>query len=1225
MAIITISAESSTPATQWTGSTATLRIWCSEQFYGADGTLVVGGQVGSQYWYKNIACTIASGIVTIPEVSLQSTTDGFPTTAAYTAVFYDESGAKQNTKLSNFILDPDLLTATEDSIITSSVTVTAAGTAVAQGSYTYRGQSSLKPYYTLLGQSSSTTLYAIVWTGSQWRINSSSGARYYYSNEDVANPWNVVTWIADTGAAPLPAVTQAATTISTNWEAVFLTNNIPCWPYNLDQNAVYAWLIAYINNISIPWASTIASGVAGKTYLTKVPTVSYQSEAVGSNEDAWEAVNEIVWLKDYNDDLAAAITAIGATNVTLNITEAEQYTQTAALQTSGTLTIGDAYEIQDYKGTVVQITLLKGGTGYSNGTYATIGSATGSGCTVTVIVSGGVVVNAEIAAAGTNYKVGDRITVLDAFSDGEATLEIDACVGTDKFQNCSYVTGYSDSGLGYRYCNAKGVVFVATATTPTTWTASTPLMHCLTVPQNITLQFLGNGSLKATGAGGGIYIKSMIDPDREVFVTDGSGKIFVDPSATGTHKAIWWTGEGALPDGASVNDTHQIRQLQQSLSVARRGGKAQFPTGVFYTDRILWNANVWIEGVGSGLDLGYATTIRPYTTNATYTSAFDMQPRAVNIKFSNMMFDSYLSTTVSAFRNVLSEHGNYRITFDNIHFTNSSVSTSAYVSIFDGTPEWFEFIDYVFNSCEWTCQTNTGNIYWQSYNNNGTFIAPMFRAGAGSIVFVSPASGFIEIINPDWRGSSTGYTLTPTTNRTITGAMSITNTLTVMTLTEAYTAGNFLTREDIGRYVTNPTGMPVPGSASAQYYYIKSITTPWSAILGGGPSGNGAASATVVNGNVVIIEPGPYTGTIANACMDLGGHLQFHVMGGADEGFNYYVKDGSADYRDSLLLENCEIQSVIDVDGTASSITFVACIVGSRSLVVSPGNPILRAFGGTVTRYSSWYDPARYPFPGMELNVGEWFREQGNYIDFEFDSTFKSYTTGYNDESALNSNMRVANIQMIDKQRSGMVDQTTPILSVISPSTNATTSKSLLRIGNSYFENANIPRWYYDFRWDTVSANSLGYLDIYSNQIGEASGSYSGLRIRGHFLADLSIKSISNFQGIGYGTGAGGAVTQITSKSTSVTVTGMSGEITMNNAALNAGVAVTFRVINSSVRAGDVPIACLASVGTAGTYRVEASNPSNLTDFYITVTNITAGNLSEAIKLNFIIFRGVSA
>jgi hypothetical protein len=69
-----------------------------------------------------------------------------------------------------------------------------------------------------------------------------------------------------------------------------------------------------------------------------------------------------------------------------------------------------------------------------------------------------------------------------------------------------------------------------------------------------------------------------------------------------------------------------------------------------------------------------------------------------------------------------------------------------------------------------------------------------------------------------------------------------------------------------------------------------------------------------------------------------------------------------------------------------------------------------------------------------------------------------------------------------------------------------------------------------------------------------------------------AITSSSATAGIGYATGAGGAVTQLTSKSTAPpAINKLCGQITMNNAALAAGAKVSFAVSNTSCAATDIP------------------------------------------------------
>lgn len=124
-------------------------------------------------------------------------------------------------------------------------------------------------------------------------------------------------------------------------------------------------------------------------------------------------------------------------------------------------------------------------------------------------------------------------------------------------------------------------------------------------------------------------------------------------------------------------------------------------------------------------------------------------------------------------------------------------------------------------------------------------------------------------------------------------------------------------------------------------------------------------------------------------------------------------------------------------------------------------------------------------------------------------------------------------------------------------------------------------------------------------------------------LVPGAIKS-SGTGGIGYGSGAGGAVVQGTSKSTGVTLDKVCGTITMHNAELAAAAIVSFTVTNATVAATDVVIIQHDSVATLGKYLVSA-NTMAAGSFNVTVTNISAGNLSEAIVLRFAIIKAVIA
>jgi hypothetical protein len=114
---------------------------------------------------------------------------------------------------------------------------------------------------------------------------------------------------------------------------------------------------------------------------------------------------------------------------------------------------------------------------------------------------------------------------------------------------------------------------------------------------------------------------------------------------------------------------------------------------------------------------------------------------------------------------------------------------------------------------------------------------------------------------------------------------------------------------------------------------------------------------------------------------------------------------------------------------------------------------------------------------------------------------------------------------------------------------------------------------------------------------------------------------ISNVSVLGYGTGSGGTVGQLTSKSTGVTLSTPTGQITMNNAALSANTSVSFTWTNTLITAKDV-VLWSQLAGTDGAYTLTFKPAAG--SCTVTLRNVTAGSLSEAFAFQFNIYRGAS-
>jgi hypothetical protein len=128
----------------------------------------------------------------------------------------------------------------------------------------------------------------------------------------------------------------------------------------------------------------------------------------------------------------------------------------------------------------------------------------------------------------------------------------------------------------------------------------------------------------------------------------------------------------------------------------------------------------------------------------------------------------------------------------------------------------------------------------------------------------------------------------------------------------------------------------------------------------------------------------------------------------------------------------------------------------------------------------------------------------------------------------------------------------------------------------------------------------------------------SNTKATGVAYLDPEFSTMYATEEIGYATAAQGAVTQLTDKSTAVTLNKSAGQITMNAASLATVTTVSFTLNNSTISAKDTLVVCISSGATTGAYLVYVSN---LTAGAATISlrNFTAGPLAEAVVINFAI------
>jgi hypothetical protein len=130
------------------------------------------------------------------------------------------------------------------------------------------------------------------------------------------------------------------------------------------------------------------------------------------------------------------------------------------------------------------------------------------------------------------------------------------------------------------------------------------------------------------------------------------------------------------------------------------------------------------------------------------------------------------------------------------------------------------------------------------------------------------------------------------------------------------------------------------------------------------------------------------------------------------------------------------------------------------------------------------------------------------------------------------------------------------------------------------------------------------------------------------FFSDLYTRGLAIVHdtgvGLGYGTGAGGAVTQITSAATGVTLNKFAGQITTVALTTAAAAEEEFTVTNSKVDANDV-IALSTTYAGAGTPMLSVKGVA-AGSFKVVITNVHAANALNALMvINFVVLKSAAA
>ena len=146
-----------------------------------------------------------------------------------------------------------------------------------------------------------------------------------------------------------------------------------------------------------------------------------------------------------------------------------------------------------------------------------------------------------------------------------------------------------------------------------------------------------------------------------------------------------------------------------------------------------------------------------------------------------------------------------------------------------------------------------------------------------------------------------------------------------------------------------------------------------------------------------------------------------------------------------------------------------------------------------------------------------------------------------------------------------------------------------------------------------------------NTRIGSTTDPTNTLDVTGNVAATTSILSSGATQGVGYATGAGGTVTQATSRTTGVTLNKVCGAITTNSTSLAGGATAKFTVTNSAVAATDVVVLSIKSATTTDQTDVKVQGTvAGSFDIVVANRHLTTAEVG-AIIISFSVSKAVTA
>jgi len=240
----------------------------------------------------------------------------------------------------------------------------------------------------------------------------------------------------------------------------------------------------------------------------------------------------------------------------------------------------------------------------------------------------------------------------------------------------------------------------------------------------------------------------------------------------------------------------------------------------------------------------------------------------------------------------------------------------------------------------------------------------------------------------------------------------------------------------------------------------------------------------------------------------------------------------------------------------------------------------------------------------------------GNFPEIWLDGTYrvtlKSRSTNLSDSPATGTTQTGWPIDTVgdDALTAASIAVTGAVTAATSTTTGATTGNTL--VSTTSVTCATV-----------VASGAISGSSVSATSYTGTTADFTGAATAESVTASGAIRS-SGTGGIGYATGAGGAVVQATSKVTAFTLSKTCGTIQFAADALGADTTSGGTVwTNTTIAATDVVVFTHSSGGTLGAYSIACTPASGSATIYI--RNNTPGSLSEAPIFRFAVIKGVVA